>query len=333
MRRAVLGHPFHGALYWLLSAEHWRGVSPKSVPDTQHGYYQTLYGSNPGAVIDELVSLYLLYDEVLVVGADCYLPDRNTYASGDAYHNPDLGLLSDWGWRGDHGELVEMTRVALADRAVGFHLRMLPDFARDLVVETAIIQLRIRDQYSADLLASRAHLRLCQSIAGALKLTAPSRADRRDDFATGLATVFDIAALQFAVKGIDQFVALRSAEPLRDYAAGFAAAIDRLPQGVDVETELYRLMAKAKNTTDIADSISGGMGVAASASGPVSLIPIVGTVAGGFGMAADAGSRIAAGVAARNRWWNLAPEISRVLTMQEIEARANRVGDGRQPEA
>ena len=96
--------------------------------------------------------------------------------------------------------------------------------------------------------------------------------------------------------------------------------MDSLPTGTDTEYTLYKAMSKAVNSTDLKNHISGGLSISATLSGIASLgIPGISTVAGIAGLAADGASRLANEIAARQKWWALAPEISTVLTRKRIE--------------
>jgi len=62
--RIVLGYPYSGAFYWLLSAEQWRQLPLKSSYTGSHPYYKTLYGKNHNKIVDETASLSILYEEI-----------------------------------------------------------------------------------------------------------------------------------------------------------------------------------------------------------------------------------------------------------------------------
>lgn len=317
--KVVLGHPYHGAFYWLCSAEGWRKTALKSAPNETHPYYKTLYGRAPHGVLDELVSLCLLYDDIYLAPADCPLPDFQARSDGRKYENPELGLISDYGWEGDRQELDETVRDLTTDLEVQHQLETIPPSARTQVIRTAVVQLKIREETGADLLAGPAHLRLWERIS---KLIGTSRevADR-EKLLRGLKAVYDTASLRFSIENLDDFIALRSAKSVREYAVSFRRTLDTLPSGPGGELSLFKAMAEAMNKSDIADRVRGGLSVGASLAGVVSLVPLVGTIAGAAGLTADGASRMTERWSGHHKWWTLAPEISKVLTRARIEAR------------
>lgn len=319
--RLILGHPYHGAFYWLSSAEAWRRASLKSAPKETHPYYRTLYGRAPHAVVDELVSLCLLYDEVYLAPADCPLPDWRTKSDGRRYHHDELGILSDWSWEGDQRDLDDLAKEVMAEFHVQEHLRGIPPTSRPQIIRTAIVQLRMRESFGADLLAGPSHLRLCERISYLICKKTPITDNAPAELLRGLRTVFETASLRFSIDNLDEFVTLRSAKALRQYATSFRAVIDALPTGSNVEYAIYKAMTEAIDSSDIAGRVSGGLNIGASLSGIASLIPIVGTIAGVVGLTADGASRFAKHVEDDHKWWTLAPTVSTLLTRARIKAR------------
>ncbi len=329
--KLVLGHPYHGAFYWLGSAEAWRRTPLKSAPKETHPYYKTLYGRAPHTVVDELVSLCLLYDEVYLAPADCPLPDWQTKLKGYRYHNEDLGILSDWDWEGDRQNLDDLVKEVMADFQVQDDLRGLPPRSHQQVVHTAIVQLKIRDEFGADLLAGATHVRLCDRITQVVGRKALTAKNTAAELLQGLKTAFETASLRFSIENLDDFMVLRSAKSLREYAVAFRNVIDSLPTGANVEYAIYKAMTEAIHKSDIADQVSGGLNVGASLAGMASLVPIVGTIAGVAGLAADGASRFAKRVGDQHKWWTLAPEVSKLLTRKRIEARYKALEGERKP--
>jgi hypothetical protein len=320
-RKLVLGHPYHGALYWLASAESWRRTPLKSAPKETHPYYKTLYGRAPHAVVDETVSLCLLYEEIYLAPADCPLPDFQSKIKGGRYHHDDLGILSDWDWERDRLGLDKMIKAIASDFTVQDHLKAIPPGSQEQIVRTAIVQLYIREIFGADLMASPSHMRLCDRIAQLLGMAKPGPPSGTRQLVAGLKAAFDVSSLRFSIQNLNEFVALRQSKSLRQYGASFRNVIDALPSGEDVEYALYKAMTEAMNRSDIAGHVSGGLNITATLSGIASLIPVVGTIASAIGLGADGTSKLASRIQSQQKWWALAPEISAILTRQRIEAR------------
>ena len=316
--RIVLGYPYEGAFYWLMSAERWRGAPLKSQHSETHPYYKTLYGDAPHNVVDEVASLCLLYDEIYIAPADCPLPDWKTKQTGQHYHHEELGILTDWDWQGDRQRLDEAISMAQADPIVQHCLRRIPPSAQRQIIRSTVVQIAIRDRFDADIAASRPHRRVIDRVRLVLGAAGVESVGKAQTLTAGISAAFDLASLRFSLSGVDEFIALRTDKRLKAYAASFRKALDSLPEGQAVEQALYTAMLEAMNASQIADKIAGGLSVGATLSGAVSLIPIIGTVAGAIGLAADASARAAAKIKSSKSWWALAPEVSSVLTKARI---------------
>lgn len=332
--KLVLGHPYHGAFYWLLTAEGWRSQNPKSAPQESYIYYQTLYGDAPQKVLDELVSICLLYDDIHLAPADSWLPKMPTKTTAVGPYYPDLGAFVDLHSERDFQELDRLEEVLLANLNVQHLLLGLPQLSHGQVLRTAIVQLRIREQTDGHLLASAHYLRLCDLIHSLVGELVPAPVSAPGHLAPALKTLFETASLRFSISNLDEYVALRSAKSVHEYSIAFREVLDSLPTGMDTEYTLYKAMVKAANSSDLTNHVSGGLSMSATLSGIASLgIPGISTIAGVAGLAADWASRVANQIAAKQKWWALAPEISTVLTRTRIEARfsalekAKSVGD------
>src|ERR1039458_6255097 len=95
MKKIVLGFPYDGALFWLLSTmgHHNQKGQPYS---GGHPYYERLYGPRHFKIAPKAASLCVLYDEVITAPADVGLPEYRSYETGDGYFNPHLGLRTNW---------------------------------------------------------------------------------------------------------------------------------------------------------------------------------------------------------------------------------------------
>lgn len=317
--RVVLGHPYEGAFYWLLSAESWRGVDLKSPYRETDGYYRTLYGSAPQNIVDKVASLCLLYDEVFLAPADIWLPDREQWTKGQRYQNDKLGVVTDWAWQEEHSDLEKKVARVISDPAIRRDLQNVPNSAQRQILRTTIVQNEIRDIFDADLAANKRHKQLAHRIRKLLGKSDAKAIDNSDVAQPALKEAMGLASLHFSLASLDEFAALRTAPQLRAYAKSFHNALDVIPKGTRFQTLLYPAMLKAMNTSQIADKINGSLSLAATLSGAVGLIPIVGTAAGIVGIAADASARAASKIERDRSWWALVPEISSVLTKARLE--------------
>lgn len=319
INRIVLGYPYEGAFYWLMSAEEWRESLLKSPYRGNHPYYKTLYGSRAHEFVDKTCSLCILYDEILLAPADCYMHDYKKWTQDRCYQNKDMGVISDWDWIKDHTELSGVVRRILEDDAVNTILGSVPARAREQIIRGTLVQLSVADTHDAHLLGNRSYLRLCDHVRALLGAPQPTQTDDITRLVNGLRAVFRMAALRFSLGSVREFVSLRKNATLKQYAKSFRERLPACPDDHSAQLELYRSMAEAINTSEIADQINGGLNVSATITGVTSLVPIVGTAAGLLGLGVDASSKAAAKVKDQNSWWLLAPEIAKTLTRARIE--------------
>ena len=91
----------------------------------------------------------------------------------------------------------------------------------------------------------------------------------------------------------------------------------------------YACLSDTIEAEELAEKVSGGMSVMASALGVSSLIPIVGTVTGLVGITTDAASRVAQNVRENKACWSVAVEAARVLAKHRIAHMAAQLGKTR----
>jgi len=87
--KALISHPFSGALYAFFAVHNenrFRDPEPKD----PHPYYRTLYGDAFPRYQEMALTLLLLFDEIVMVPADAYLP-KGYWRPDKTYHNPHLG--------------------------------------------------------------------------------------------------------------------------------------------------------------------------------------------------------------------------------------------------
>ena len=318
--RIVLGYPYEGSFYWIMTAEDWRKTSIKSPYTGGHQYYKALYGSNPGRYIDETASLCILYDYIYLAPADCPLPDWKKHTQDEFYYNKELGILSDWAWYRELNDIDGSLSIILDDISVNQILQNFPEYSRKQVVRGVLVQLSIANRFDADIMGSDEYLKLCDRVR---IITGSERSSTevsiRNQLLQSLRAVFNISSLRFSLESIGDFTSLRQSRPLKRYAAAFRQCVEQLSTGTFSEHALYKEMMEAINTSEIAHQISGGLDVSATLCGAGSLIPIIGTIFGGLGLAADAGSRAVSKSEEKRKWWLLAPEIALTLTKHRIE--------------
>ena len=96
MKKIILGYPYDGALFWLLTTSEHHNAKDGRPYSGGHPYYERLYGPKHIEFAPRAASLCVLYDEVIAAPADIGLPDRQSYQSNNEYFNPHLGLRTNW---------------------------------------------------------------------------------------------------------------------------------------------------------------------------------------------------------------------------------------------
>jgi len=322
--KIVLGYPYSGAFYWLLSAEEWRKTNINSPYVGTHPYYEILYGKDHNKVINETASLAILYEEIYLSPADCYFPKSENFLKGGNYKNTEIGVFTDWSWRREIADLFKITDELLRDPFIASMLFEYQEISKKQILCDTLVQLHISEKFGATIIASEAYLQLANRISKYLINLPPlQNIEESKRVLSGINKAFQISSLKFELNSLSEFVNLRTSKPLKKYASSFRSYLRDLPNGKLDELFLMESMLDAINSEELANKISGGMGITATVTGPISLIPFAGTVAGVVGMATDAGGRVASKVAALKSWWLLAPEIAKILSKNRIEKMAS----------
>jgi hypothetical protein len=316
--KIVLGFPYAGALLWLISAEEHYGKGIYDKYDGSHPYYKTLFGKRHNAIINETVSLTLLFDKIYLAPSDTYYPGRDKFYNDQMYHNKDLGLLTNWDW--NVREWDKDIDILLNDPLITSILSKVPKNSRRQVLWDVINQISISNTFETAIFAIPSYLKLCQRVN---KIRNPTANDLKEISSTApqqaLNKVFELSSLKFSITKLDEFIFLKQSKGVKEYSSSFRNYVTSLPSGNLDETKMLEAMMNAINNDEISSKISGGLSLASTVTGVISLIPFVGTVGGIVGLATDGSSRTATAISNKNKWWLLAPEISKQLSKKRIE--------------
>jgi hypothetical protein len=323
----VPGYPYEGAFYWLLSAEDWRDSSIKSSYEGSHPYYKTLYGKRPGEFVDETASLCVMYEKIILAPADCYMPDYRTYLSGDRYDNQSLGVLSDWDWVPKDEEIEPILINLISSIRKRNILSRVPDNAIRQIVRGVIVQLRIAVEYDADIIGNASYQHLCRLVQNELlNYQEVNVIDPDSTLSLDLKLAFSLAGLHFSLQNLDEFVALRESTTVRLYGKNFRRTIEELPISSSRERLLLQSMLDVMNSADLAEKIAGGLDIAGTGAGYLSLIPGIGTAVGIASLCGDHASRGLELWRKNRMWWMLGPEISKTFNIKRLEHRYKELG-------
>lgn len=316
--KIVLGFPYAGALLWLISAEEHYGKSIFEKYDGSHPYYKTLFGKRHNAIINETISLTLLFDEIYLAPSDTYYPGKDKFYEGRMYNNTELGILTNWDWNVQ--EWDKDLNILLNDSIIDTILSKVPRSSRRQVLWDVINQISISNTFDMAIFAIPSYLTLCKRVNNILN---PAIVELKTFSSLSpleaVNKVFELSSLKFSINKLDEFIFLKQSKGIREYGNSFRKYITELPSGNLDEIFLYESMMEAINNYEISDKISGGLSLASTVTSVISLIPFVGTVGGIVGLATDGSSRTAAAISNKNKWWLLGPEISKQLSKKRIE--------------
>jgi hypothetical protein len=315
----VLGFPYAGAFVWLLNAERQYNKSIKDKYDGSHPYYITLFGENHNLIIDQTVSLTLLFEKIYLAPVDIYLPDSEKYQSDSMYANTDLGIYTNWDWVEDIKVLYNQINPLLKDIIIQDFFKNVNKESQVQIMLEAINQIHVSLQHDSPIFGIPEYIKLCQRVNQLVFSGSVLKTQESTLPLSALSTVFDLASLIFSIKNIEEFSHLRQDKEVTNYALSFKEYIKSLPDGTANKNFLYESMLKAMNTHSIADKISGGFSLTATLSGGISFIPPAAIIGGIAGLAADGISRLAGNVSAKNKWWLFAPGIAEKLTKHRVE--------------
>lgn len=328
--KIVLGFPYAGAFHWLLSAEQHYKKSIKERYDGSHPYYITLFGKKHNSIIDETVSLTLLFDAIYLAPVDTYLPDREKYRIGDTYSNQKWGIYTNFDWIRENENIWSQIDVLLQDPIINIYLNKVPKSARRQILHEAINQIHISNKFDTAIFAISSYLKLCERIHQIISLDSkPLKTQSSTLYNDAIETVFELSSLNFTVNGLDEFAALKEENNVRKYATSFREYVSDLPNGNLDEVKLYEAMMDAINCDALTEKISGAFDLTSKVTNYGSFIPFVGTVTSIIGLGADAASDYAKSESEKNKWWLLAPEVSKQLTKKRIETKFNKIKGSR----
>lgn len=331
--RVLLAPPHSGVLFWLLSSSA-LNRSIRSSFNKEHpyfgmygGYFKNVFGQNPTKILDEVISLTLLYDELLLPPTDIHLPGYE--GSPGRYEDKELNIVMDWQWRLEVSKLLGQTKVTdwlLSSPKIQQLLQNTPD--KYEVAWNCVVLLYISQRFDASIIGDKITIQLLKTVKSVLeyKFTNPDELVPEKESAV-LTNLFDIAGLCFCINDIDEYRELRNSKPLKCYGDALKNFLNDIPEGKLGEKYLYESLMETIEREELANKISGGLSISASLLGVASLIPVVGTVTGLIGLPLDLGSRAAEQIAGKKQWWALAPEISRTLTKHRIERKLKELSD------
>lgn len=334
----VLAYPHSSAYYWLLSAElnkfSLKEKFSKSHPyfDMYGGYFRTLFGKNPAKLIDEVVSLSLLYKNIYLSPCDIDMPKAHRWSLRWTmkYEDNEIGVKFDWKWRADSEDYFQEIPKLLENDLIKNTLKKIQVEDTEQFLQDCITQIYIADTFKASIIGGTDTLKILQKTNEIISIQKPYiQSGIPKLHVWGINSTFNLASLHLKIGKLDEYISLRTNETIIKYSQTFKTYLNSLPQGDLDDGYLYRAMLEAIETESLANKISGGLDISGTILNVAGLIPFVGSVTGIVGLVADASEKGSNKVAEKNSWWTLAPEISKQLTKFRIEEKVRTDGKGK----
>ncbi len=320
--KVIISYPYSGALYWWFGQE--REFALPKTP--QHSYYAALFG-DVDRHLDVALTSALVYEEFLIPAADAAYPGLGNLQ----HHSPaDLGLeVSEW----DPIQIAQKLTIPLneywqEDPVLGQLLAGKDEVDVHMELMYAIADALLAAEHRVPVLCSDGRRATVQRL---IELgVVPVEPEIVDQFRRGNAagqmvdSYAQVTGLTFGTDGIREFVDLKEASPLREYAQGFQRAL--ASPGTASEHDFYEAIAVAMESKQVAEQVRGTFEATSRVMSVLGLIPGVGTVTGLADLGSDAAAATAQARADGLSWFELSQTVAGARNRAAIEAKLRALG-------
>lgn len=313
--KVILSHPYSGSLYAYFREQETKRPSEEIL---SHPYYRTLYGKNFRKYTDFVLTLSLLYPNIILPPADAHLPSIHKYrGSGqDGYYNPDLGLITSWEDRGEiNVEIHEKVERDLNDKVILKILQKVPRFSKEQILLDTHVDMYLASKYQCPIICSGGRK---QIITRLVELDDMDTDVVRSSSIEMLQEYMKISGLLFDPKNIEVLYALKADKEIKEYAEGFVKIMHGFSGSQDTRKQLLILIREAMNKAIIANNISGVFDVISNFLGIIGIgatNPIVSVA----DLTADGISQIAQKRSIKQEWFQFGPEVKKFLSLAEFD--------------
>ena len=309
----VLGYPYDGGLYYLLSRQNASGPPSRA----GHPYYEQLYGGDPVANQIWATNLAVLFDEILLPTADEYLPEHWLYTSGDSYFNPHIRLRVDHTWdfkRDAH----EMARRLLEDDSVvevliGADL-VQHQGAAEFLITSIIEQLRLALENNAVLVAGDGVAAVVDQVFRRVvtEIAPEGSTAQTPRTLTITPRTLRLIGLDWHCDTFDSFVGIRESKDITDYGVGCRKALASIKNTDDLQNEFIGLLRRAMDSAEVASRVKGAFEVTGVGSNIASAVPVAGSIATLIGLGAYLGANAAQRRQKEDEWYLIGSKLREV---------------------
>lgn len=311
--KVVVSHPFSGALYAFFAQYNPASAGPVR-PRPGHPYYRTLYGDAFPRYQEMALTLILLFDQIVLVPADAYLPG-GFWATNRVYDNPQLGLYTEWDFDVQR-EIDDGIGELLKDPVISSVLSRVPPLSQHQILRDCRVEIHLAQKFSCPIVCVGGRRKIIDRILQA-KGNGPAPYD-----ATALTCTEEYLRLVgpiFSPRDLETLVDLRADRDLKTYAKTFTSAMLHFRTSADPRAELLVALREAIGSAKLAGKISAVFDGTATAVNYVGLIPVLGTAASLVGIGADAASRALDHRKTSQSWYEFAAQVKRVTSLKQLE--------------
>lgn len=320
----VLGYPYWNAFYWLCTAEGWRGTAIKEAYAGQHPYYKNLYNVKDTNTIDEVASMCLLFDKVILSPVDCWMPDQDKYRKGKSYNNTELGIYSSWEWR-SRFRYDDPFAKYIIDNLPSCYSSLFPDKTKSnmqVAIIDMLTQILLANNNSIPLVVGKDYLDLYRYLGVQLHENQTSSTVLEGfKISSGIKVIQKVTGLQFGLESFEDFCLIRCDEDVRRYGDNLKENL--IAQNIDPEHEkqLLKTILEVTNKEKIGKKINKGLDVSSTILGLAGIIPILGNISTIGGLTTDVASKALQKKVDSYNWWTFFPKIGEKLSLFRIEKR------------
>jgi hypothetical protein len=322
--KAIISHPYSGALYWWFASQLAVGGSQASkAPD--HDYYRHLY-DDVDRHLDIALATTVVFDEIILPAADVAFP--GTHKDG-RHRAPEIGLSSDWDHFHHATDVVRSHEEELRQDSLIGQFMPSESWRHSLMVEYAAADIVLSAAHEAPVLCTpdrRAVItRLVElGLARDLLGTDGSPAAMLSaDVNVGLSGYFTAVGLTFEDPSFDSITAMREDDRIRAYASGFQRRLVET-SAPDADVRLVDLIADAIEAARALGQTAATFTAGGRALDIAGFIPGINIAASAGSIALDGAAEATSKRAEHHRWYEVGPEIRR---HQELDGLAEWLRD------
>jgi hypothetical protein len=319
-KKIVLSQPFSGSLYAFFD-RHLGGSMTRDGKRPPLAYYRALFGSNYRKFTELSLTLLVLFPEVILAPADNHMPDIQGCETDGNYQNPRLGLSTSWrDFLEIQRELNEHVSKDLEDPRIKKVLFPLSSDAKRQVLFDTRYDIYLAMVNDCPIVSAGGRRRLIDLLT-ASDYSARKLATSVSQSHLALATSYlDMVGIVFDPVSVNGLYTLKNDKTLRPYADGFTRVMLSASDPAGAQWEMAALTRDAMDTDGLLKFATGGLKGTAEV---LSFHP--GLKAQASSLALKAGAKFVGDFEKRQRWYQLGPQIKRILSLQNLREATNRI--------